>query len=58
MEKFKLITPVLIAGGYCKKNVPSLRQIKTYLKKEKNVSKQSLDQITSENVLQKWNFYN
>ena len=54
IEKFKAITPVLKDAGYCKRDFPTMNQIKNYLRKEKKVSKQDLDIITEENVISSW----
>ena len=54
-NRFKDITRVLKAAGYLKRRVPTLNQIKRYLKKEKKLSKMNLDSIDNANVVDKWN---
>ena len=42
------------AAGYCKRDLPSLNQIKAFLKKEHGASKEILDGINENNVTEKF----
>ena len=42
------------AAGYCKRELPSLNQIKAFLKKDHNASKEILDGINENNVTEKF----
>ena len=53
-DKFKEFTPVLQAAGYCKRSIPSLKQIKCYLKKEKKLTSAQLNEIQEEHVVTQW----
>ena len=55
--KFEEIATALTQKNYTKKKVPTLNQIKRFLKKEKSVSKVNIDSITAENVLEKWGLF-
>ena len=54
-RRFKHIAIILNQKGYTKLKVPTLNQIKRYLKKEKKLSKMNLASIDNENVIDKWN---
>ena len=58
VEKFKDITPTVKATGFCKRDIPTLKQIKAYLKKVKKVSKETLNEVNDNNVVEKWNVIN
>ena len=49
IAKLGTIVGIVTGAGYCK---PSMNQIKLYLKKEKGVSKETLDAITDENLVE------
>ena len=53
-DKCSGITAVVKEAGYCKRDVPTLNQIRLYLKKERGVPKETLEAITEENVAAKW----
>ena len=56
-HKFESITAALKAKNYTKRSVPTLNQIKKFLKKEKGVSRNDLESITMDNALEKWGSY-
>ena len=58
IEKFRNITSVLKSKCFCKRDVPTLKQIKGYLKKEKKLDNNILNQINDANVIEKWNTFN
>ena len=55
VQKFKDIMPTVKAAGFCKRDIPTLKQIKAYLKKVKKVSKETLNEVNDSNVVEKWN---
>ena len=44
------ITAQVKEAGYCKRDLPSLNQIKAFLKKEHGATKETLDAINENNV--------
>ncbi len=54
MRAFESIVDIVKQAGYCKRDLPSLNQIKLYLKKEKNVSKDVLGTLTETNIAEKF----
>ena len=53
-EKLGDITATVKAAGLCKRDVPSLNQVKLYLKKHCEASKEVLATVTEENVAAKF----
>ena len=53
-KKVAAFSKIIHNAGYCVRMPPSLAQIKTYLKKEKNASKSQLNSITEANVAEKF----
>ena len=53
IEKFRNITSVLKSKCFCKRDVATLKQIKGYLKKEKKLDDNILNQINDANVIEK-----
>ena len=53
-DKFEETTPILQAAGYCKHSIPSLKQIKCYLKKEKKLTNAQFNEIKEENIVTQW----
>ena len=58
IEKYQHIIVVLKANGFCKRDVPSLNQIKAYLKKEKKATDDVLNAIDDSNVIEKCRSFN
>ena len=52
------IPPTVKAAGFCKRDIPTLKQIKAYLKKVKKVSKETLNEVNDSNVVEKCNVIN
>ena len=54
-EKVSHITPILVAAGSTKEGkASSVPQVRAYLKKVKKLKARVLEEITKENVLEKW----
>ena len=53
-EKFKHIAQTLKEKGYAKRAIPSPRQIKAFLKKEKKINATELTTINEGNLLYEW----
>ena len=58
MKLKSYITPIVKVAGFCKRDIPTLKQIKAYLKKVKKVSKETLNEVNDSNVVEKWNVIN
>ena len=48
------VTVVVKAAGYCKRAPASIKQAKTYLKKEKLYKKSEVDHLNDENVVEEF----
>ena len=53
-EKFKHVAKALKEKCYAKRSIPSLRQIKAFLKKEKKINATELATINESNLLSEW----
>ena len=53
-NRFSAISATLKSKNYTKLVVPTLKQIKRFLKKEKSLSNDEISSITEENVIEKW----
>ena len=53
-EKLGDITATVKAAGLCKRDLPSLNQVKLFLKKQCGASKEVLETVTEENVVDKF----
>ena len=58
IEKYQHIIIVLKTNGFCKRDVPSLNQIKAHLKKEKKTIDDVLNAIDDSNVIEKSRSFN
>ena len=58
-EKFQHITIALkqATPPYCKRSIPTLNQIRRFLKKEKRVSASILSTISMDNICEKWDAF-
>ena len=58
IQKYQHIFVVLKTNGFCTRDVPSLNQIKAYLKKEKKATDDVLNAIDESNVIEKCRSFN
>ena len=58
-EKFRHITTALeqATTPYCKRAIPTLNQIRRFLKKEKRLSASVLSTINMDNICEKWDAF-
>ena len=57
IAKYSHITRILKENNFCKREIPTINQIKKFLKSKAKRAKEEINTITEDNVLEKWNEY-